>query len=194
MVRADAAHVKAKREAIEARLLRGQIVCVQETHWLEHEAALWEFGLLIRESHSSAAARGANGEQRLGGVATFLPVDYSIVWDDTFVLVVGHAIVTTVRSSSGDTDHIVNVYLRPEDPLGTWNTIMLALPHHIKHSNRTIYAGDFNLDLHDQTPANGVDPAATHIVADGLVIVAPHTLPAERALITEPSMVQQCPP
>jgi len=188
MVRADAAHVRAKKEAIETRLLKGQIVCVQETHWLEHEAALWQFGLLVRETHSSAAAGGPSGTQRLGGVATFLPVDYSIVWDDTFVLVVGHAIVTTVRSGSGEIDHIVNTYLRPDDPIGTWNAIMDALPPRIRFSNRTVYVGDFNLDLHDQTPTDNHAPPTSHLTNDGLVIIAPPTPHAGPALPTVPSM------
>ena len=68
LVRAGADHVKAKKEAIEARLMRGQIVCVQETHWLEHEAALWEFGLLVRDTFWSAAASGEQGQSRLGGL------------------------------------------------------------------------------------------------------------------------------
>jgi len=173
LVRVDAAHVKAKKEVIEQRLLRGQIVCVQETHWLEHEAVLWEFGLLVRDVFWSAANGGASGHRRLGGVAIFLPVGYSFDWEGNIILVDGHAILATVRSDSGEVDYIVNTYLRPEDPRGTWNDIQDALPPHVRHSPRTVYVGDFNLDLHATTGERGEVSEAAALTCNGGVIIAP---------------------
>ena len=86
LVDASAEHGIAKREVISMFLAKGAIVCVQETHWNDSNAAIWPHGLLFTNLHYSTAVEGRllrnqhteneideELQGRCGGVATFLP-------------------------------------------------------------------------------------------------------------------------
>jgi len=182
--------VRCKKDIIEDRLARGHIVCVQETHWLGYEAALWRLAMLVHvmywsdatpdptldldDNHSYDHPRhGRRG--RFGGVATFVPPNYRMVNDLCRILVPGHAILVTVDDDAHNRKFIINTYLRPGSPAATWQMVLDAIPPDILHDARTIFVGDFNLDLHDTSApsidGNGGD--ANILVSTGLVVVAP---------------------
>ena len=71
----------AKKRRIEEALVKGHIVLLQETHWLDADARLWLLSLLVRHSYYSEACddrvetaeclhHGRSG--RMGGVAILL--------------------------------------------------------------------------------------------------------------------------
>ena len=45
--------VRRKREIIESALARGNVVCLQETHWTDGDAKLWLLGLLAGRAYFS---------------------------------------------------------------------------------------------------------------------------------------------
>jgi len=56
LVNPDSDRAAGKKRVIEERLQQGHIVCIQETHWTDADAAVWEHSFLLR------AVRCANTE------------------------------------------------------------------------------------------------------------------------------------
>ena len=180
--------VVAKRDTISRFLAKGIIVCVQETHWTDADAALWQHGLLFRQVQYSPAvpkqnltrtlepATPENGRVtgRCGGVATLLPPGYQFVEPDCKTLVPGFAILSTIRTPANDIVLVANMYLRPTAQATLWDRARRALPDNANLDPSLLLVGDFNLDLENeevshphhwmQSRRSGryVDPEATH--------------------------------
>ena len=125
-----------KWQLVEQRLLRGQVMCLQETHWETHDQALWTQSLLVKHIFASCTVvpdecrRPGADNSRKGGVATLLPAGYHFTKDKCFVLVPGHATLTEINGP-GCKWLVLNTYLRPEDPASTWQLILASpyFPH-----------------------------------------------------------------
>ena len=155
-----------KRELISRLLSKGYIVCLQETHWLAEDAALWQHGLLLRNVFWSAAQSldGPNhltGEtndgtdRRCGGVATLLPARYDFVLDECYELVPGFGIYTTIRTPRNEVIRIGNIYLQPGNQDEIWHRAALLLPANAAEDPASLIVGDLNTELGVPAPAPG---------------------------------------
>ena len=161
--------VRAKRDLVNRRLLAGHIVCLQEAHWSPSEAAIWEQGLIVRNTKHACAVsaveahpwigegdthtrtQGANERARHGGVSILLPAGYSFVEGETRELVPGHALQSIVRNSLGEIYDVVAVYLRPNYARAAWTAVREALTRWTPRGAALIIPGDFNTDLSEAT-------------------------------------------
>ena len=169
-----------KRARVEAALAKGQIVCLQETHWADEDAKLWLLGLLAgRAYHSSLNKReptdaddstsGRTG--KLGGVVTILPPGFSFTPDGCCELVPGHAILTQIEDPQGTTHSIVNCYLRPGRTTETWDNLLGALPEGVLGGPNTVFIGDFNTELTNYgNPSTSSQPEGPQLEEAGVIL------------------------
>ena len=167
-----------KRRHIEQALMKGNIVCLQETHWHERDAQLWSHGLICRDVFHSAAGDSPfagleHDAGRFGGVATLLPPGYQFVQDECITLVPGHATLCCVLAPDGAKHQIVNCYLQTGHTAHTWDLLVAALPDGVIGHPNTLFIGDFNTDL----PAAATRPIDDHgphaTLTQAGVVVAP---------------------
>ena len=170
IVDGSADRVVAKREVISRFLARGVIVCTQETHWNDTDAALWQHGLLFRqvqycpavpkcdltrcpETQETQELGSAGTTGRCGGVATFLPPGFRFIEPESNTLVPGFAILSTIQTPTNDVMRIANVYLWPTAQATLWDKVRRALPSDANEDPSLLIVGDFNLDLENEEVA-----------------------------------------
>ena len=156
MVDLGADRARAKQQRINDALLGGFVVCLQETHWLLHEAELWLRGLITSHSYHSPAAPGNRDDRavahsgrsdRYGGVAILLPPGFDFIPGERYELVPGHVIAAKITDPNGDRHQVVCCYLRPGDAHTTWAHMLAQIPDGWVGHPDTVWIGDFNTDL-----------------------------------------------
>ena len=100
-----------KRNVVMRRILRGQPVLLQETHWTDAHASQWDRLFPTAAVYASPAST-PRGEKPTGGVATLLPRGWECVSSRT--LFPGCALEVVARHG-GRTVCFWNLYLPPSD-------------------------------------------------------------------------------
>ena len=155
-------------------------MCLQETHWELHDQALWTQSLLVKHIFASCTIvpdecrRPGADNSRKGGVATLLPAGYHFTEGKCFILVPGHATLTEINGP-GCKWLVLNTYLRPEDPAGTWHLIITSPYFPTEIPDHFIAVGDLNTDLvkycaGQSDPNRPIPPS---LVESGFAVVLP---------------------
>ena len=179
-LRSTTAHKNQIKHAILTQMTsKGRVGLLQETHWSEHEAAVWSTMFPARTLVASPAFVGPGGGLS-GGVAILLPHGVTLVRSEE--LVPGCGIAATVRIGS-DLLRVVSVYLPPSrkeatlaslreaaeawDALPTyWGgdaNVQVALPR----DGESELAADFSALLHAHGSALVHVPGPTRVDANG---------------------------
>ena len=139
---------QAKKAKIFEALELGQVVCLQETHWLDHDAALWRREIplayiiasnAVKRSarHGPAVAEGCppadaaaphrlSRSDRCGGVAILLPPGCKL--KQTWEPVPGYCIACEFVDDMGTTHRVACCYLESGCLAHTWD-LQKKMPH-----------------------------------------------------------------
>ena len=145
----------AKRAVILRQLEQGRAVVVQETHWDDAAAGIWQAiipcGNFISSQADGGDHQAADG-RRPGGVAILLPEGWELV--EKHEAWAGYLLACRAKTISGGEVNIGAVYLPP----GGGEEAARRLHRLPNWDGRWLLGGDFNVDL--STPRDPVDAAA----------------------------------
>ena len=142
MVDPHAESVCAKRALVLRACLRGEVCALQETHWDQHAAGVWEASFPGCRVVSSASADGPAGGRTAAGVALVLPPGHSVV--DVQELAPGQVLFVRATSAAGEAYCAASVYARPEDrDVGIEALLALRVDAEVP----MYVAGDLNVQL-----------------------------------------------
>ena len=113
MVDPHAESAGAKRAVILRACLRGEVCALQETHWDQHAAGVWETSFPGCRVLSSAAAGGPTSGRTAAGVALVLPPGHTVL--DVQELAPGQVLFVRAATAAGEAYCAASVYARPED-------------------------------------------------------------------------------
>ena len=140
-VKASAPKAALKRQFVLDKVLAGQVVCVQETHWSEAQGFGWA-GLFpasqVAFAHAHTDPRGVTR----GGVAVFVPHRTRIV--SQRVLAPGCAVECCIDYGEEGMRTFWSVYLPPGSQGDTLDVLWDALP---PPGSALVVAGDFNIEI-----------------------------------------------
>ena len=140
-VKASTPKAALKRQFVLDKVLAGQVVCVQETHWSEAQGYAWA-GLFpssqVAFAHAHADPRGVTR----GGVAVLVPHRSRIV--SQRVLAPGCAVECCVDYGAEGVRTFWSVYLPPGSQGDTLDVLWEARP---PQGSALVVAGDFNIEI-----------------------------------------------